>query len=402
VEAAVPAADGGREAIEAAEPAVDGGQGTGDRGVAAVAATEDGGPETEEGVGAAADGGRETEEADVPAADGGQRTGDRDGAAVAATEDGGRKTDEAAVPAADGGQRTGDGEDAAPAATSDGGRGLEAVDEASRSEVSSSGAETVMIDTVPLPESPAPVSAGNEMDPDPVDKDQIAAGESQDNSGGENIYSQSNPIPIAGQGQAGEPAAIMGESSMLRDQTSESTPEGNSVTSGSEVIEEEAVSQILEQLPEGAEEYSRSAAADLLAQSADRDPGDIIANQHQDIQSQFSDISEGQIDGLIAISLNTAIRQLDDTIAGIKEALGDSSQQKSTVQYDPGLPGETEGGKGGLDDLKGKLDSMNELSEMTSLRLQMTMDRRSKFISTLSQMMKKISTTQDILVQNIK
>ena len=55
-----------------------------------------------------------------------------------------------------------------------------------------------------------------------------------------------------------------------------------------------------------------------------------------------------------------------------------------------------------LDELKGKLDRMNELSEMTSLRLQMTMDRRSKFIETLSQMMKKDSTTQDILVQNIK
>ena len=55
-----------------------------------------------------------------------------------------------------------------------------------------------------------------------------------------------------------------------------------------------------------------------------------------------------------------------------------------------------------LEELKGKLDGMNEMSEMTSLRLQMTMDRRSKFISTLSQMMKKISTTQDLLVQNIK
>jgi hypothetical protein len=55
-----------------------------------------------------------------------------------------------------------------------------------------------------------------------------------------------------------------------------------------------------------------------------------------------------------------------------------------------------------LDDLKGKLDGMNEMSEMTSLRLQMTMDRRSKFISTLSQIMKKISTTQETLVQNIK
>ena len=69
----------------------------------------------------------------------------------------------------------------------------------------------------------------------------------------------------------------------------------------------------------------------------------------------------------------------------------------------PDTEGVTIGGlKNLLDNLKGKLDGMNEMSEMTSLRLQMTMDRRSKFISTLSQMMKKISTTQDILVQNIK
>lgn len=52
--------------------------------------------------------------------------------------------------------------------------------------------------------------------------------------------------------------------------------------------------------------------------------------------------------------------------------------------------------------LKKKLDDMNEMSEMTSLRLQMMMDRRSKFISTLSNIMKKISTTQDTIVQNLK
>jgi len=53
-------------------------------------------------------------------------------------------------------------------------------------------------------------------------------------------------------------------------------------------------------------------------------------------------------------------------------------------------------------ELKAKLDSMNEMSEMTSLRLQMMMDRRSKFIETLSNIMKKISATQDTLVQNLK
>ncbi len=50
----------------------------------------------------------------------------------------------------------------------------------------------------------------------------------------------------------------------------------------------------------------------------------------------------------------------------------------------------------------GLLSTMDSMSEMDSLRLQMTMDRRSGYISTLSQIMKKISTTQDILVQNIK
>ncbi len=58
-----------------------------------------------------------------------------------------------------------------------------------------------------------------------------------------------------------------------------------------------------------------------------------------------------------------------------------------------------------LDTILVQLDRMNKISEISeelSLRLQMVMDRRSKFISTLSQIMKKISTTQDILVQNIK
>jgi hypothetical protein len=54
------------------------------------------------------------------------------------------------------------------------------------------------------------------------------------------------------------------------------------------------------------------------------------------------------------------------------------------------------------DALEGKLDSMSEMSAMTSLRLQMAMDRRSKFVQTLSNIMKKISDTQGTLVQNLK
>ena len=54
------------------------------------------------------------------------------------------------------------------------------------------------------------------------------------------------------------------------------------------------------------------------------------------------------------------------------------------------------------DGLRDQLDSMSEMSEMTSLRLQMAMDRRSKFSETLSNIMKKISATDNTLVQNLK
>ncbi|MCX6250181.1 MAG: hypothetical protein NTX61_05455 [Bacteroidetes bacterium] len=54
------------------------------------------------------------------------------------------------------------------------------------------------------------------------------------------------------------------------------------------------------------------------------------------------------------------------------------------------------------DDLKNQLDSMSELGEMESLRLQMAMDRLSKLMSTLSNILKKISDTADAITQNMK
>jgi hypothetical protein len=53
-------------------------------------------------------------------------------------------------------------------------------------------------------------------------------------------------------------------------------------------------------------------------------------------------------------------------------------------------------------EVEGNLDGVNEMSETTAARLQLVMDRRSKFIETLSNMMKKIGTTMETLAQNIK
>jgi hypothetical protein len=47
-------------------------------------------------------------------------------------------------------------------------------------------------------------------------------------------------------------------------------------------------------------------------------------------------------------------------------------------------------------------DSMGDLSTETSVKMQMYLDRRSKFISTLSNLLKKMSETSDAIVSNLK
>ena len=54
------------------------------------------------------------------------------------------------------------------------------------------------------------------------------------------------------------------------------------------------------------------------------------------------------------------------------------------------------------DELLGSLDSVSEMGEMESLRLQMAMDRLSKLMSTLSNLLKKASETSSQIVQNLK
>ena len=52
--------------------------------------------------------------------------------------------------------------------------------------------------------------------------------------------------------------------------------------------------------------------------------------------------------------------------------------------------------------IKDDLDSLSEMGELDSLRLQMAMDRLSKMMSTLSNLLKKISDTASSITQNIK
>jgi hypothetical protein len=52
--------------------------------------------------------------------------------------------------------------------------------------------------------------------------------------------------------------------------------------------------------------------------------------------------------------------------------------------------------------LHGKLDSLDEVSEATSQRLNILMGQRSKVLRALSNILKKIASTSEVIVQNIK
>lgn len=58
--------------------------------------------------------------------------------------------------------------------------------------------------------------------------------------------------------------------------------------------------------------------------------------------------------------------------------------------------------KNSIDQLKNDLESMNEMGEMESLRLQMAMDRMNKMYSTISNLFKKIDSTKSQIIQNLK
>jgi hypothetical protein len=57
---------------------------------------------------------------------------------------------------------------------------------------------------------------------------------------------------------------------------------------------------------------------------------------------------------------------------------------------------------GAIVSTKNDIDAMSELGETESLRLQMAMDRMSKMMSTLSNLLKKASETASGITQNLK
>jgi hypothetical protein len=89
-------------------------------------------------------------------------------------------------------------------------------------------------------------------------------------------------------------------------------------------------------------------------------------------------------------------------VGQIRQFSGTASQLPHPVRF-PSTDRLTNGDVAQLQQqMQQNLDSLGDMSEMESLRLQMAMDRRSKFLETLSNVMKKLSDTSSSLISNLK
>ena len=102
-------------------------------------------------------------------------------------------------------------------------------------------------------------------------------------------------------------------------------------------------------------------------------------------------INNVQLDSFHLLSNRTIALQQDRNPESIKLVRSTRAKQVSKTDLDAMVI-----------KLKGDLDSMSEMGEMESLRLQMLMDRKSKMMSTLSNLLKKIHDTQQSIIQNLK
>jgi hypothetical protein len=94
------------------------------------------------------------------------------------------------------------------------------------------------------------------------------------------------------------------------------------------------------------------------------------------------------------------MRAINAFKAALRETRSNVHAAAASLKPTPSMP------KSAIDavarELEKRADSLSDMSEMTQLRLQMLMDRLSKFTETLSNLLKKIEATSDGVVQNMK
>ncbi|MFN2113729.1 MAG: hypothetical protein ACK2TT_11465, partial [Anaerolineales bacterium] len=286
-----------------------------------------------------------------------------------------------------------------------------------------SGVETVMIDTVPLPEK----------DGGPRTEDREVIIDSNDRVSAEAII-DSNDGPSAeaiidsndGTSRDADQREAIGTwptpdkpESIASDQDSAgSSNETTRLYEKEEPIQEvsdtELLEQLAEQLPEGAENFTDQAAVDIIAHALTEGDQDFLTSTRTEIQNRFPDVSSQQADSLLAASLLKASQSL---------AASDLNDQPpvpgTNPATTPNLPG-TDPTAGGDTDLEppptddnesnsddqtaaqGETDQESEQARFMLEDIQKAMSEQSKLMQTLSNLQKRFHDTAMALIRNMK
>jgi hypothetical protein len=116
-------------------------------------------------------------------------------------------------------------------------------------------------------------------------------------------------------------------------------------------------------------------------------------------QANLGDLSGGDIEELCFVVLMEATNDQDQDLELI---MAETKAQTNAKQGHRGVLTRGDEGIATNSAVGGRLDSQSELGETASLRLQMAMDRRSKLMETLSNLLKSISSTNQAILQNLK
>ncbi|MEO7045460.1 MAG: hypothetical protein ABI091_09170 [Ferruginibacter sp.] len=152
---------------------------------------------------------------------------------------------------------------------------------------------------------------------------------------------------------------------------------------------------------------SKDAQDDLKSMMADaksrNDQKKQLRDLLQNLQQNKNELSRPRLDSIKLVIKKQPAMQTVNTgkvIQPLKVVPVNTARDKQVTTVSPKVTKE-EIDKAAAE-IKAKQDSLSEMGETESLRLQMAMDRRSKMMENLSNMLKKMSDTQDQIIQNLK
>lgn len=165
--------------------------------------------------------------------------------------------------------------------------------------------------------------------------------------------------------------------------------------------------------------YALTNQLQVQLQVLQESPGAVQVQLKPSRATMSGDINGADIEALAFIVLMQAVKSAQDDLKAVMAQVKAIHQAKARLR-DVVSPQHTGGTldveatfqlmatlytkqlEAEMEQIQRDLDSLSEMGEMESLRLQMMMDRMSKMMSTLSNLLKKISDTSSQIVQNMK